>query len=542
MKNLKFYVVSMALISMILSSCSREEINSNDVGNEKAVLSFGAILNDLGTNRAPLKQAIDEIPECSDAAADYVEIILSRDETNVVGSTEVPFRIDLESGTNFTEEVPELELEPGNYSLDFFAVFDADDNAIWVAPMMGSGFAGLVDTPLPLAIDLMAGVKKYVDISVLCFDDRVVNQYGYLFFDLIPGEVIEWCIFGNYCDDSGRHYPAAFSVDIWRYNNGQRGAQLYNDLANEVELNDAGDYAGTSVCVALPDLEGLDEYYVEINLRDSDAYGNITDRIIREGVITDEDVRELFSGADAMEYYHFKEGCDNDSPKLFEDSSTTYFGPVNEIGNGTAWSFLKFNINGDLEAIGIRFTEDALAGLPDHMTHNTLLLPEEADGIVYDHVDLEWNPEGHEPPGIYDIPHFDVHFYMITPEEKMMITNGDLAEILPAEQFWPATYFPTPGFVPMMGKHWLSSEAGELTGEGFAQTFIYGSYNGDFIFYEPMITMDYFLQKSSETYNIFQPENFERSGFYPTSYSINYNAVAGEYTVVLEDMVWRSAN
>lgn len=537
MKNFKFLVASLALVSMIFASCSRDEVSSPE--SENAVLSFGALLNDLGNSRAALKQAVEEIPECSDASADYVEIILSRDDVNVVGSQENPFRIDLVTGQIFTEDVPELELEPGTYSLEYFAVFDAMDNPIWVAPMAGSSFANLVDTPLPLTIDLMAGVKKYVDVSVLCFDDRMVNSYGYLFFDLVPGEVIEWCIFGNYCDESGRHFPAAFSVDIWKYSNGERGVQLYNDEANEVEL-DGVDYSGSTVCVALPDLEGLDEYYVEITLLDSDAYGNITERIIREGVISDVDIRELFSGEEAVEYYHFREGCDGeDTPDLFPDSSTTFFGPAMDIGNGTAWSIVKFNSEGDLEALGVRFTEKALAGLPDHMVNYTLLLPEEADGINFDHVDFGWNPEGHEPPGVYDIPHFDIHFYMITPEEKMAITDATLAEILPDPGFWPATYFPTPGFVPMMGKHWLSGEAGELNGETFDQTFIYGSYNGDFIFYEPMITRDYFMDKTSESYSIFQPAAFEVSGYYPTTFSINYNAEAMEYTVILEDMVWR---
>ena len=537
MKNFKFSVASLALFFMILTSCSKDEVSSQDP--EKAVLSFGAILKDFGTNGAALRQALEDIPECSDATADYVEIILSRGGTNVIGSQDTPFRVDLVTGQVFTEEVPELELEPGDYSLDYFAVFDALDNPIWVAPIAGSAMANLVATPLPLAIDLRAGVKKYVDVPVLCFDDRVVNSYGYQFFDLVPGQVIEWCIFGNYCDETGRHYPAEFSVDIWRYVDGQRGAQLYNDEANEVTL-DGGDYAGSTVCVALPDLNGLDEYYVEITLRDSDAYGNITERIIREGVISDADVRDLFTGAEAMEYYHFREGCDGeDGPDLFPDSPITYMGPVNNVGNGTAWSFVKFNNDGGLEAIGIRFTEEALFGLPDHMVHNTLLLPEEADGIIYDHVDLDWNPEGHEPPGIYDLPHFDIHFYMITVAEKMGITDAALGEILPDEIYWPETYFPTPGMVPMMGKHWLSGAAGEVNGEVFDHTFIYGSYNGDFIFYEPMITRDYLLQKTSDTFSIFQPDAFERSGYYPTTYSINYNAVAKEYTVVMEGMVWR---
>lgn len=534
----------MAIMSLIFSSCSSDDVGSQkDLNSEKATISFGALLNDLVNNQSATKQAVPEIPACSDEDVVYVEIVLSNASGNVVGSPGDPFRIDLVAGQLFTEEVPELELDPGDYSLDYFVVYDGNGNATWVTPMAGSPLANFVNTPLPIAIDLRAGVKKYVDVPVLCFDDRMVNEYGYLFFDLVPGMAIEWCVFGNYCDETGRHYPAAFSMDIWSYENGQMGAQLYSNLTNTVELNDAGDYAGTPVCVALPDSDGLDEYYVEITLLNSDAYGTVTESVIRQGVITDEDVRSLFSGDDAVDYFHFREGCTGeDSHDFFtgSDAPVTYYGPAQEFGDGMAWSMVQFTSDGDLHAIALKFTEAALSGLPDMMHEITLPLPAEAEGIVFDHIDIGYMPMGHEPPGVYDIPHFDLHFYMISEEEKALITDAELAEILPAPEYIPATYVPGPGFIPMMGKHWSSLEAGELNGEVFDQTFIMGSYNGSFIFYEPMVTLDYFSEKTSIEYELHQPQSFERTGYYyPTRYSINYDADAMEYTVVLSGMVWR---
>lgn len=538
MKKVNLLFAFMAMFPLFFTSCSSDEVNS-PLAQEKVALSFNAKLNDLA-NRAGLKQAISEIPQCSVEDVVYVEVILSSNGSPVAGSQGNPFRVDLVPGQAFTEEVPELELDPGTYTLDYFAVFDAQDNAIWVAPVAGSEMANYVNSPLPLSIDLGAGVKKYVDVPVLCFDNRMVNQYGYLFFELIPSQAIEWCIFGNYCDETGRHYPAQFSVNIWNYANGQRGQALYTNLTNTVELNEAGDYAATPLCVALPDGNGLDEYYVEITLRNSDAYGTVTERVIREGVINDDDVRNLFSGDSAVDYYHFREGCDsNDSPELFE-TTTTVFGQAIEIGGGTAQTLVRLNTAGDLRAVGVMISEDVLEGLQENFEHYTLQFPEEAEGMIFDHFGLEWNPTGHEPPGVYDIPHFDMHFYMISEAEKMTITDPTLAEVLPAPQYWPETYVPTPGFVPMMGKHWVSTEAGELQGETFDQTFIYGSYNGNFIFYEPMITIDYLRSQPNEQFNIFQPDSFQRTGFYyPKTYSIRYDAANKEYLILLEDMVLR---
>lgn len=299
-----------------------------ETGQETATLSFGPVLEDL-VSRGSSKQALSDFPECTDDDPSYIMIILSQDGTDVVGTDGTPFRVDLAPNQDFTVEVPELELTPGDYSLDYFAVYNSAGDLIWLAPN-GGIFSSYFNDPLPMAIDLNAGVKKYVEVSVMCFDNRFVNEYGYLFFELDAVEAIEFCIFGNYCDETGRHYPAAFSVDVWTYLNGEPGSQLYSDLSNTVTMNGDGDYAGTTVCVALPDTAGQNEYYFEITLLNSDAYGNVTEEVIRSGVITDDNVRDLFVGDDSNEYYHFREGDCNlgDSPDLFEE------GGGNGGGNG----------------------------------------------------------------------------------------------------------------------------------------------------------------------------------------------------------------
>ncbi|MFN4762202.1 DUF5602 domain-containing protein [Gillisia sp. Q332] len=227
--------------------------------------------------------------------------------------------------------------------------------------------------------------------------------------------------------------------------------------------------------------------------------------------------------------------------KAHPEKMNTFYGPAKPFGKGVARAMVTMTHDGEPRAIGIKFSERALENLPTDPEEFTFQLPNKAKGLAFDHIDLGWNPEGHEPPGIYDIPHFDIHFYMISEEEKMGITDPDLAEILPPSQLWPENYFSTPGFVPMMGKHWLNMFADELEPEGiFTQTFIYGSYNGEFIFYEPMITLGYLLEKSSIQYNISQPAAFQRTGYYyPTTYSINYDSTKKEYTISLEGMVLR---
>jgi hypothetical protein len=41
-------------------------------------------------------------------------------------------------------------------------------------------------------------------------------------------------------------------------------------------------------------------------------------------------------------------------------------------------------------------------------------------GATVDHMDITFVPEGH--PGIYEVPHWDIHMYFISQEEKAAIT------------------------------------------------------------------------------------------------------------------------
>lgn len=228
------------------------------------------------------------------------------------------------------------------------------------------------------------------------------------------------------------------------------------------------------------------------------------------------------------------------NPENLTDKVNTFYGPAQQMGGGVVQAFVVMTHRGVPQAVGVRFKEKTLDGLPHHMEEITLRLPNKARGLYIDHIDFGWNPEGHEPPGVYDIPHFDIHFYFLSENEKMQMTDPVKAELLPPPSYWPYNYVPTPGFVPMMGKHWLNLDSNEAGGLTFDQTFIYGSYDGKLIFYEPMVTLDYLEMKTSLEFLISQPQNFPETGYYyPTKYSINYDETKKEYTVMLFDMVWR---
>jgi hypothetical protein len=92
-----------------------------------------------------------------------------------------------------------------------------------------------------------------------------------------------------------------------------------------------------------------------------------------------------------------------------------------------------------------------------------------------------------------------------------------------------------------MGNHLLDSQSPELKDSlPFTTTFIYGAYEGELIFWEPMITLEY-LQKTRDTcLEIRQPRAFQQTGYYPTQYCVRQDGKGGR-TVSLEGFRYSTA-
>ena len=227
-----------------------------------------------------------------------------------------------------------------------------------------------------------------------------------------------------------------------------------------------------------------------------------------------------------------------------------YEGPATPIGQGSARSFVVLDGDGRPATIGIRLTEAALAGLPaedpvnSHGWEYILQLPSESENMGYNHIGIDWNPHGHIPPGVYDKPHFDFHFYLIDVGARSKITavGDDLerAHKAPPMEFMPSGYILPPGTeVPNMGAHAIDPNADEFTKKDFTKTFIYGFYDGSMIFVEPMITKAYLESKPDELVQIAVPEQYPRHGYYPTRYVVKYDQAHSEYVISLTGLVLR---
>lgn len=234
-------------------------------------------------------------------------------------------------------------------------------------------------------------------------------------------------------------------------------------------------------------------------------------------------------------------------PALAADKGATYDGRSVRVGHGTVHTFVRTDDSGKVVQIGIVVSEKALDGLPKATKKQDdfpYLLPMPAKGprTVIDHAVLNWESQGHPPPHVYDVPHFDFHFYMVSRADQMRVKFKSEADSgsptqQPPANLLPAGYIMPPGTaVPQMGAHAVNPAGGEFHGQPFTATFIYGYYDQKLTFVEPMASLAYLKTKPDFAAPVVRPETYSKPGTYPSAYSVKYDARHKAYVVALETL------
>lgn len=251
-----------------------------------------------------------------------------------------------------------------------------------------------------------------------------------------------------------------------------------------------------------------------------------------------------------------------------------------KIGDGTVSSYAELESGGAPAAIGVAWSSSALDGLPNDAdehrcfgrtkdgaidagtkcqhTHEFVIpLPDgvaRRTDIPFKWVLFNWNPVGHIPPGIYDAPHFDVHFEMGAIADAFAIESGPCGpELVRCDQFqtarkplppnyMPLDYADVEAVVPVMGNHLIDTTGPEFQKVPFTRSWIYGVYDGKVIFYEAMVTLAYMRSKPNGCLPIKAPKAVAVSGLYPTEYCVRHDATTGEYSVSMEKFSHRDAS
>ena len=198
--------------------------------------------------------------------------------------------------------------------------------------------------------------------------------------------------------------------------------------------------------------------------------------------------------------------------------------------------------DGNLVAFGATVPLTTIENSP---TEGPMAMPPMEDGQVafpedvqqkagIDHLGINWEKHGHEPP-TFMTPHYDFHFYTISPEEVSTIdcSNHVKPDSIPEGYVLPDVQDPELGLlvgtcVPAMGMHSLLEKDMNAT-ELFSATMIVGYYNAKTIFIEPMIARETLLKR--ETFSVGVPKSDGSGGHapWPTSFTAAYDPDSDAY-------------
>lgn len=207
------------------------------------------------------------------------------------------------------------------------------------------------------------------------------------------------------------------------------------------------------------------------------------------------------------------------------------------LGAGTARTWAEVDAMGKPLRVLLSIPDEALA-LGHDATEHVLRMPRVGD-LPFQNAVINWMPHGHDPQGIFNVPHFDVHFYMMSEADRRAITlDGDSlarAQVAPEPRFIPEGFVSSGMAEPGMGMHWIDPSAPEFNGQPFKASFIYGFYDGKMNFMEVMLAKAFLETKPNVWMPIAQPAAYPLRGRYPTTYAVRHDAKERQTLIILKD-------
>lgn len=255
-------------------------------------------------------------------------------------------------------------------------------------------------------------------------------------------------------------------------------------------------------------------------------------------------------------------------------------GAIAEIGNGWVETYSEIDEQGLPQAIGVIFSKEAFKGLPKDMGDGHRCTDLDNNGTIEMHIEclpwhervlplpaeisrnkeipfkwvlLNWNPHGHMPEGVWNTPHFDVHFYMEPIENIFSLMPGPCGpEKMRCDQYEmarkpvPASYIhkdfvDVGAAAPAMGNHLVDPTEAVFHGAPFTRSWLYGAYDGRIIFYEEMLSLEYLTSEPNECYPIKTTPEVGLSGYYPSQVCSRFNPEDSSVSVSMEGFTYRDA-
>ena len=165
-------------------------------------------------------------------------------------------------------------------------------------------------------------------------------------------------------------------------------------------------------------------------------------------------------------------------------------------------------------------------------------LPEEVREVTgFDHLGINWEAHGH-PPGLFMTPHFDFHFYTMSPTEIAAIDCSNLEKpaSLPNAYALPDLEIPGMGTlvgicIPAMGMHSMREDELDKT-DLFGASMLVGYYDQSPMSLEPMISRAKLQEHQSFVMDVPTVPDVGEVTAWPTGFEAVYDEAAEAYRFV----------
>lgn len=237
-------------------------------------------------------------------------------------------------------------------------------------------------------------------------------------------------------------------------------------------------------------------------------------------------------------------------------------GTPKPLGAGQVRSFVKTDAKGVPTELGVAFTKEALDNLPQNC--KTDKIPATSMWVICDggkmndalvtilntppagastHVktmELSWLAYGHAPEHVWDKAQFDIHFNYDSPmgglDESKFYVNPPTPDLPAGYEVLPHSGFPWNTPAQKFHSHSADpKESPEFAGGPFTTNFLYTTYNGQVLGYEPYVTLDYLkAQTTPKVIAVKTPAVYPKTGYYPTAMRVGWDESMKAYVIALE--------
>ena len=194
---MKKVILSLVAISAILlSGCQKDLPNIEENTQQEVSFNIGQALKGLK----------NDYMDCS-LDADYAMIILNG---NINDPIQVP--VFYVNEVMYTQAI---KMTPGTYTLSEFQLYqssgdpEVDDILLSATPHTDSPYAQYVDNPLSFTFTVDAFTKKEIPVSILCYESKDYDAFGFTWFRVNMKDLNEGLFFGDFCTDEFMAYAGS---------------------------------------------------------------------------------------------------------------------------------------------------------------------------------------------------------------------------------------------------------------------------------------------------------------------------------------------